>query len=297
MSVITDNKVDRLAGLRRFAVAISILNILGHTVFGFEQSWAHPLVGIGTAYLVEIILELIDCSLNKRKPLFLGGFKNLIDFLLSAHISGLAVSMLLYANERLFAIAFAAAVAIGSKAIFRIEGNVKRHFLNPSNFGITVTILTFPWIAPSPAYHFTEGLEIGDVVLPCVIILSGSILNTLFTHRIPLILTWVACFAIQAVVRSLFLGTPILAALMPMTGVAFILFTFYMLTDPATTPSDKKEQVIFGAATAFLYSLFIVYHVVFGLFFALTIVCILRGVYLYINSLKSPLPKPSFSNS
>jgi hypothetical protein len=36
----------RLADLRRFAIAITVLNILGHTVLGFEQSWAVPLVSL-----------------------------------------------------------------------------------------------------------------------------------------------------------------------------------------------------------------------------------------------------------
>ncbi|MDB9427884.1 hypothetical protein PJW00_09835 [Microcystis aeruginosa LE3] len=31
---------NRLAGLRRFAIAITFLNILGHTGLGFEQSSA-----------------------------------------------------------------------------------------------------------------------------------------------------------------------------------------------------------------------------------------------------------------
>jgi predicted PurR-regulated permease PerM len=48
----------------------------------------------------------------------MGSWQNLIDFLLSAHITSLAIAMLLYANERLLPISFAVAVAITSKAIF-----------------------------------------------------------------------------------------------------------------------------------------------------------------------------------
>src|SRR6266542_1155882 len=148
---------NRLGGLRRFAVAITVLNILGHTLFGFEQSWAQPLVALATAYSIEILLELIDGRLNRRRPQFLGGFGSLIDFLLSAHITALAVSMLLYANERLMPIAFATAAALGSKLILRMPvGNSRRHFLNPSNFGITVTLLLFPWIGIAPPYQFLE---------------------------------------------------------------------------------------------------------------------------------------------
>ena len=66
-----------------------------------------------------------------------------------------------------------------------------------------------------------------------------------------------------------------------MTGVAFILYTFYMVTDPATTPSGRREQIVFGLSVAAVYGLLMVTHVVFGLFFALTIVCGVRGLGMY----------------
>jgi enediyne biosynthesis protein E5 len=69
-----------------------------------------------------------------------------------------------------------------------------------------------------------------------------------------------------------------------MTGVAFILYTFYMVTDPATTPSSASSQVAFGAAVAFTYGLLMVCHIVFSLFFALTIVCTVRGIALWAQS-------------
>src|SRR6202008_1526049 len=63
---------DRLGGLRRFAAAITILNVLGHTLFGFEQSYAQPLVGLAAAYGTEIALELVDAWSRGRKPRFMG---------------------------------------------------------------------------------------------------------------------------------------------------------------------------------------------------------------------------------
>jgi len=276
-------RAKRLAGLRRFAVAITLLNVLGHAFFGFEQAPAQPLVALVAAYSMEMMIELAAAWAKKRRPFFMGGIGNAIDFLLSAHISGLAVAMLLYANERLWVVAFAAAMAVGSKAIFRVRvGEGSRHFLNPSNFGITVTLLLFPWVGIAPPYHFTENLgTVGDWLLPAIIIVSGSFLNARFTHKIPLILSWLACFAMQAFIRSSLHATPFVAALMPMTGMAFILFTFYMVTDPATTPTTVKGQVLFGAATAAAYGLLVSLHVVFGLFFGLTVVCLFRGLSLY----------------
>ena len=35
---------------------------------------------------------------------------------------------------------------------------------------------------------------------------------------------------------------------MPMSGVAFILYTFYMVTDPPTTPGTTRNQIFFGAS-------------------------------------------------
>jgi hypothetical protein len=84
--------------------------------------------------------------------------------------------------------------------------------------------------------------------------------------------------------RHLIFDASLSAALMPMSGVAFILFTFYMVTDPPTTPSSTKGQVLFGASVAAAYGLLMVSHVVFGLFFGLTIVCSIRGIYLYASA-------------
>src|SRR5262245_25591784 len=101
---------SRLPALRRFAAAITILNILGHTVLGFEQSWAQPLVAVATAYGMETLSEVVGARSARRPPRFAGGVGRFVDFLLPAHITGLAVAMLLYANDRLAPIAFAAAV-------------------------------------------------------------------------------------------------------------------------------------------------------------------------------------------
>ena len=112
-----------------------------------------------------------------RTPKFFGGWCALVDFLLPAHITALAVSMLLYVNDRLWPIAFAAALAVGSKTLIRVPvGRGVRHCLNPSNAGIACTLLLFPWVGIAPPYQFTENLGgVGDWLLPMVIVLSGML--------------------------------------------------------------------------------------------------------------------------
>lgn len=300
--VLNEPRAPRLAALRRFALAITILNVLGHTVLGFEQAWAHPLVALGAAYLMEWLLEVVDARACGRPLRFRGGTRQFVDFFLSAHISGLAVSMLLYANDRLLPVVFAAVVAIGSKALLRVTvGGSSRHFFNPSNFGITVTLLLFPWVGIAQPYQFTENLfGFADWILPAIIVCTGTLLNAKLTRRAPLILAWLGAFVGQALARSIWLDASFAAALMPMTGVAFILYTFYMVTDPATTPSTTLGQVVFGSSVAVTYGLLMTLHVVFGLFFALTIVSLIRGVVLLTAPYMVPvgrLARPAVSSS
>jgi enediyne biosynthesis protein E5 len=279
-------QAKRIGGLRRFALAITILNILGQTVFGFEQSWAQPFVALATTYICELFCEWMEARAEDRQPRFLGGWRELVDFLLPAHITGLAIAMLLYSGDRLMPTMLAAAIAIASKNTLRLKLNGRvRHFLNPSNFGITIVLLLFPWVGIAPPYHFTENLAgAGYWILPAIICVTGTTLNLRFTGKLPLIAGWWGGFVTQAAVRTLVFGTPLIAALNPMMGVAFLLFSFYMVTDPATTPFDKKSQVLFGLSVAVVYGLLVCMHVVFGLFFALTAVSGLLGLAQYLGS-------------
>lgn len=284
----------RLGGLSRFAFAITILNIVGHAFLGFEQSWLTPFVALAATYGTDLVGETIEARTAGRRPRYAGSFVDFVKFLLPAHISGLAVGMLLYAAENLAAIAFAGAVAMASKYVVRTVVGVGpggqpvlRHVLNPSNFAITVTLLLFPRVGIAPPYQFTENTSgIVDWILPLIIICTGSYLNIKATGRIPLILAWVTAFAAQALLRAMINGTPIVAGLVPMTGFAFILFTFYMITDPATSPSRFAGQIAFAAAVAACYALFMQLHIVFGLFYALTLVTATRGAALAVLHLR-----------
>jgi enediyne biosynthesis protein E5 len=282
---------DHLAALRRFAVGITIITVVGHAYLGFEQSYAQPLVALATGYGMQILLEAVDAVCQRRRPRFAGGLLKLVDFLLAPHITSLATAMLLYYNDRLWIVAFAVAVAIGSKTIFRApSGAGSRHFFNPSNFGITLTLLLFPWVGLIFPWQFTAALgSFGDWVVPAVIVCLGSFINARYNRRLPLIAGFASGFVFQAIVRALAFDTPYLAALAPVTGVAAMIYLFFMLPDPATTPEGPRAQVAFGATVAAAYLLLVILHIPFGLFFALTIVCGTRGLLMYAEAVVSRL--------
>ncbi|WP_228470792.1 enediyne biosynthesis protein [Streptomyces alkaliphilus] len=273
-----------VTALRRFAISISVLNIFGYTVLGFEQPWTWPFIALATAYTVEIFLEMIGARSEGRAPRYRGnGVRGMVEFLYPAHITALAVNMLSYVNDLVWVMVFGVVVAVGAKWVLRapVRGRL-RHFMNPSNFGIAVILLLFPWASIAPPYHFTIYLDGGlNWLVPAIIVVLGTMLNAKLTERMWLILAWVGGYILQAVVRGVLFDTSIPAALAMMSGVAFVLFTNYMITDPGTTPSSKWGQIAFGGGVAGLYGVLTALGVAYGIFFATALVCLIRGAHLW----------------
>jgi enediyne biosynthesis protein E5 len=274
----------RYFALWYFTILLIVWNILGHLFLGFEQSHIQPLVGVATAILLQFLLEWIDARASGRKLRFTGSWADLVNFLPPAIIPALAATMLLYPNDRLMPVIFAVGVAICSKVIFRAPvGNGKtQHIFNPSNLGIVATLLLFPSIGVAPPYHFTENLTgMWHWALPGFVLATGLVVHGLFTGRLTLVLTWLVAFMMQGALRSWYFGMSWIVPLTPMTSAAFMVFTLYMIPDPATTPIKPLHQALFALAIAAAYGMLLVEHVVYCLFIALAIVCAMRGVGLY----------------
>jgi hypothetical protein len=272
----------RYLALRNFAISISAFTVFGYTLLGFEQPWLFPVFAIITGYTLDLSLETISARAYKRRPEYRGrGPRGLYEFLLPAHITSLAVNMLLYANNQFWPIMFGVCVAVSSKYMFRapIAGKM-RHFMNPSNLGISVCLLLFArWISIAPPYMFSEwASSYFRLFIPIVILVSGTVLNTMLTKRVALIVGWMGGFFIQAFVRHWLWGVQLNTALSVMTGIAFILFTNYMITDPGTTPTRPRAQFIFGSSVAFVYAVMMQLNIVYTLFFATSVVCAFRGL-------------------
>jgi len=273
-----------VTALRRFAISITIFNIVGYALLGFEQAWLWPFIALATGYTVEIGLETIGARTERRAPRFTGnGPRGLVEFLFPAHITSLAVNMLTYVNDRVLVMVFGVTLAVAAKWVLRapVRGRL-RHYMNPSNFGIAAILLLFPWASIAPPYHFTERVSGPiDWLIPVLIIAGGTMINGKLTGRMWLIAGWVGTFALQAVVRGVLLDTSIPGALATMTGVAFVLFTNYMITDPGTSPSRPASQVAFGAGVAIIYGFFTGAGIAYGIFFATATVCLIRGAFLW----------------
>jgi hypothetical protein len=287
---------DPRTGLRMSATLATVFTILGHTVLGFEQSLAQVVVALVTGHSCALLFEWVDARANQRTPGFAGGgLRKLVDFLLSAHMTSITLSFLLYVNRRLWIMAFAVALAIGSKYVLRVRQDGRlRHFMNPSNFAIVVVLVAFQWTGVLP-WGFTIDISgAWDWLLPLAIVMLGMRLNLLFTGRIPTVAAWLVTFIALGAGRALVRHTPVWAEIVPLTGVAMVLFTFYMITDPQTSPSRLRGQILFGSGIAFAYSVLLLLHVQYTMFYSVTTIAALRGLGLYALSLRrAPAAEPA----
>jgi hypothetical protein len=274
-----------IIALRRFAISITVFNIVGFTVLGFEQPWIYPFIAILTGYTTEIVLEVIGARAQNRAPRFAGnGAKGVMEFLYPAHITSLAFNMLIYVNDRVWVMVFGIMLAVSAKWVLQapVKGRM-RHYMNPSNLGLAAVLVLFPsWISIAPPYHFSEYInDFWSWFIVGIIVVSGTVLNAMLTERMYLIAGWLGFFVLQAFVRGWLFDTSIPGALAMGTGIAFVLYTNYMVTDPGTSPSKPWSQFAFGAGVATVYGFLMVAHIAYGLFFATAAVCAVRGGFLW----------------
>ncbi len=156
----------------------------------------------------------------------------------SALISALSLCLLLRTNE-LWVAALAAWVAIASKFVLRVNG---KHVYNPTNLALAVLLLTGEaWVSPG---------QWGNAAFSAF--LFGCI-GGLVVYRAARSDVTVAFFAFYAALlfgRSLWLGEPLAIPLHRMESGALLLFGFFMISDPRTTPDSRAGRVLFAALVA-----------------------------------------------
>ena len=300
--VVVKKARDPRNGLRTSATLATVFTILGHTVFGFEQPLAAVFVALGTGYACALLFELVDAWACDGTPNFMGGgWLKLLDFLLPAHMTSITLSFLLFTYSQMWALAFTVALAIGAKHVIRVQQRGRlQHVMNPSNFGVVITFALFQWTSVLPWSFTTDISGATDWIIPLVIVGLGFRLNLFFTGKLPVIGSWLATFIILAGVRSVVEGTSWSGELVVLTGIPMVLFTFYMITDPQTSPSPLRSQIIFGGSIALAYQVLLGLHLQYTMFYAVAVVCGARGVIIAAENwglLSSPQAAPGLRTS
>jgi Na+-transporting NADH:ubiquinone oxidoreductase subunit NqrB len=157
----------------------------------------------------------------------------------SALISGLSLCLLLR-TQSLLLVFLAALITILSKFVLRWN---KKHIFNPTNFGIVAMILFTGevWVSPG---------QWGSIAFFAFLIacLGGLVVNRASRSDV----TFVFIFFYLAFLfgRSLSLGEPMTIPLHRLESGALLLFTFFMISDPKTTPNSRFGRTLFAFLVA-----------------------------------------------
>ena len=116
--------------------------------------------------------------------------------------------MLLYCGDLASAIRVCFCGCDCSKALLTVKvNNAERHFLNPSNTGIAVTVLLFPLLLRSCRGSLLKSLSSNwSSAFAVIVIVLGTYMNWYYAKRMPLILALGIGFCDSGVIRCLING-------------------------------------------------------------------------------------------
>src|SRR5712691_3589416 len=242
------------------AAVITTLQVLGQVAFHFRVSIAQILLSVATCALLEVAI-----ALRKQRVLMWPA---------SAMLTGNGVAFILrvpgthhgdwWSLRGWWIFVGTAAVSLLSKYVIKWRGG---HIFNPSNFGLVLCFLVLGRTRAEPLDFWWGGMS-PWLGLAFVVIVAGGLL---ILSRLRLL--WIAI----GFWLSFAAGIGVLAAsghamtarwhLGPITGANFwwvllsspevLVFLFFMLTDPKTSPKGQKERVVYAVSVGLLAALLI----------------------------------------
>lgn len=227
---------------------ITLILIVGHLSYGILESYWTTALAIVTAIAVELILGRLIYGKWPHPA--------------SAYITGISVGILVR-SPAYWPYVVCSFLSISSKYVLRLRG---RHLWNPSNFGISVMVFLVP------AAMATLSIQWGNAVWPMLVIwILGSVIIWR-VRRFHICATYVLSFLAFAFLRSWITGNPWQSEVAPLTGPMYQLFTFFMITDPKTTVSSKKGQILVVFLIALVEMILRLMQSVYAPFYALFLV-------------------------
>ena len=157
----------------------------------------------------------------------------------SAIITALGLSLLLRTGDPAIA-ATAGFIAIAAKFMIRVRG---KHLFNPAMLGLvaTVGLTDAAWISPGQWGSAT----VFAFALACV-----GFLVTLRSARSDVTITFLLAWSLLLFGRAAWLGDPWAIPLHQLQNGALLLFGFFMISDPKTTPDARWARVSYAVLVA-----------------------------------------------
>lgn len=210
---------------RHYQIAVlSSLILLGLFHFGFELPWWHVAGCVGSTLATQAIADkIVGRPFDARSPL----------------ISALSLTLLLRTGSITLSIA-AGILAIASKYLIRWN---EKHIFNPANFGLVILSLMFTsaWVSPG---------QWGTAPLFALALLGLGGMVTGKAKRWDVSIALLGSYAALIFGRALWLGDPLTIPLHQMQSGALLIFAFFMISDPKTTPDARAGRIFYAAIVA-----------------------------------------------
>jgi Na+-transporting NADH:ubiquinone oxidoreductase subunit NqrB len=211
---------------RYFQIAsLASLLLYGMIRLGFDVSPARALLLIGFALATQLL-----CSRAAGLPA--------VDFK-SALISGLSLCLLLRTNSAALAAATGIA-AIASKFLLRWNG---KHVFNPTNFGLIAMMVASDrvWVSAG---------QWGAAAFFAFLIACAGLLVVRRAARSDVTLAFLGFYSLLVFARAAVLHDPVAIPLHRLQSGALLLFAFFMISDPKTTPDSRLGRIFFALVVA-----------------------------------------------
>ena len=198
-----------------------------------NESWLYStyfIISLISQFICELVFGKKDIPLWQR---YQGGIPSVL-------ISSFGLSLLLKTNLVWVAI-MAAVVSIVSKYIIRING---KHLFNPSALGIVFAVFFTgnAWISPG---------QWGSGAVILFGVLSLGFVVTTRVQKLDVSLAFLGTFTALLFARQIiYLGWPMDHFVQSVSTGSLLLFSFFMITDPKTTPNHMVVRIVWSAAIA-----------------------------------------------
>lgn len=227
---------------------VTLILVGAHWAYGILRSYEAILVAVGVSIGAELVLSRT----------LLGRFRHVA----SAYITGNSLAILLH-SPLLWPYALGGGLSIMSKYVLRTR---EGHLWNPSNFGICALLFLAPFaVAPL-------SVQWGNDLVPMLVIWAVGLYVIYKARRGHITVAYGAAFTVFALVRSAVTGASFAAEVAPLTGPMYQLFALFMITDPKTTVSSRRGEVVVAVLVAFVEMLLRLGEVIYAPFYALFLV-------------------------
>jgi Na+-transporting NADH:ubiquinone oxidoreductase subunit NqrB len=210
-------------------VVLSALLTYGAFGLDFESNSLHAPAIVGSALGTQLLWSLLRPAMRSGSPLDLR----------SALISSLSLCLLLRTDSPWIAAAVACAT-ISSKYAVRWNG---KHVVNPTTFGLVAALLASDrvWISAG---------QWGSAAWLALLLAGTGMLVVWRAERSDV--TWAfMTFTVALVVgRALWLGDPLALPIHALQNGALLIFAFFMISDPRTTPASRSGRLAFALLVA-----------------------------------------------